>query len=267
MKSSGVIEKLQKFFPDVLSLQYSKYPDQEVLLADKKSVQIQSVEPMTYLEIKDFDMASKTKDKDELQIGIMAKDLPPKLRTYYLENFKNKFYKVTMLGDTNNDNQLQRDRQIEIFKVKNKFPTIFNMQVIIKVKKLIRYAIDEGIRQLQVIIDNIDQLKKTATSTEDATDFDFLTSQIRAALESPIQGGIIKYVQTFVTPQTLKGNQRAKTVALFEKMEMCDQMINDGIQAIASFTQEEKMLTKINGDYKQFKEHIYKVRLEIDSKI
>ena len=192
------------------------------------------------------------------------------MRTYYLENFKNKFYKQTML-DNNNNNELQRDRQIEIFKVKNKFPTIFNLQEIIKVKKLVRYAIDEAIRNVQVIIDTIEQLKKTATSTEDASDFEFLTSQIRAALESPIQGGIIKYVQTFVTPQNLKGSQRNKTVTLFDKIELCDQMINDGIQAIASFTQEEtmltKMLTKINGDYKQFKEHIYKVRLEIDSKV
>ena len=176
-----------------------------------------------------------------------------------------------MLDNNNNNNELQRDRQIEIFKVKNKFPTIFNLQEIIKVKKLVRYAIDEGIRNVQGIIDTIEQLKKTATSTEDASDFEFLTSQIRAALESPIQGGIIKYVQTFVTPQNLKGSQRNKTVTLFDKIELCDQMINDGIQAIASFTQEEtmltKMLTKINGDYKQFKEHIYKVRLEIDSKV
>ena len=66
MNSSGVIEKLQKYFPDVLSLQYSKFPDKEVMLADKKSVQIQRVDPLTYLELKDFDMATKTKDKEEL---------------------------------------------------------------------------------------------------------------------------------------------------------------------------------------------------------
>ena len=33
---------------------------------------------MTYLELKDFDLASKTKDKEELEIGKKAKDLPPK---------------------------------------------------------------------------------------------------------------------------------------------------------------------------------------------
>lgn len=48
---------------------------------------------MTYMELKDFGMAEKTKDQEELEIGKKAKDLPQKLRAYYLENFKNKFYK------------------------------------------------------------------------------------------------------------------------------------------------------------------------------
>jgi predicted DNA-binding protein YlxM (UPF0122 family) len=81
---------------------------------------------------------------------------------------------------------LQRDRLIEIFKVKNKFPTIYNMQEIIKTKKIIRHSIDEAIRQVQSIIEQIETFKKTATSTEDYSDFEILTSQIRAALESPI---------------------------------------------------------------------------------
>jgi hypothetical protein len=38
-------------------------------------------------------MTSQTKDVEELELGKKAKDLPSKLRTYYLENFKNKFYK------------------------------------------------------------------------------------------------------------------------------------------------------------------------------
>ena len=58
---------------------------------------------MTYLELKDFELASKTKDSEELDIGKKAKDLPPKLRAYYLENFKNKFYKQTMLDNKNGD--------------------------------------------------------------------------------------------------------------------------------------------------------------------
>lgn len=132
-------------------------------------------------------MLSTTKDKDELDIGKKARDLPPKLRAYYLENFKNKFYKQTMLDNKQSGGEeLQRDRLIEIFKVKNKFPSIFNMQEILKVKKFVRHAIDEAIRNIQVIIDTIEQLKKTATTTEDPSDFEFLTSQIRAALESPI---------------------------------------------------------------------------------
>ena len=49
------------------------------------------------MELKDFGLTEKTKDKDELEIGRKAKDLPPKQRAYYNENFKNQFYIQTML--------------------------------------------------------------------------------------------------------------------------------------------------------------------------
>jgi hypothetical protein len=55
--------------------------------------------------------------------------------------------------EKNGDNELQRDRLIEIFKVKNKFPTVYNIQEIIKTKKIIRHAIEEAIRQVQRIIE------------------------------------------------------------------------------------------------------------------
>jgi len=97
-------------------------------------------------------MAAKTKDQEELDIGKRAKDLPSKLKTYYLENFKNKFYKQTMINSVTGE-ELLRDRRIEIFKVKNKFPTIFILQEIVKTKIFTRHAIDESIRNVQLIID------------------------------------------------------------------------------------------------------------------
>ena len=129
-----------------------------------------------------------------------------------------------------------------------------------------RHAIEEAVRNVQNIIDQIETLKKTATTTEDANDFEFLTSQIRAALESPIQGGIEKFINTFITEVNLKGNQREKTLALFSKIEECNKVIDEGIQAIQSFTTNETMVNKINGDYKNFKEKINKVRMYIDGK-
>ena len=92
-------------------------------------------------------MVETTKDKEELEIGKKARDLPNRLKGYYLENFKDKFYKQTMIDSVAGD-ELLRDRLIEIFKVKNKFPSIFNMQEIIKVKKFTRLAIDEAIRSV-----------------------------------------------------------------------------------------------------------------------
>ncbi len=58
--------------------------------------------------------------------------------------------------DSKNDDELQKDRLIEIFKVKSKFPTVYNMQEIIKVKKFVRHAIDEAVRNVQMIIDQIE---------------------------------------------------------------------------------------------------------------
>lgn len=65
----------------------------------------------------------------------------------------------------------------------------------------------------------------------------------------------------------LKGNQREKTLILFKKIEECNSVINDGIQAIQSFTNQETMFNKINGDYNNFKEKINKVRQYIDGKV
>jgi hypothetical protein len=76
---------------------------------------------------------------------------------------------------------------------------------------------------------------------------------------------VVKYINTFITEGTLKGHQREKTLLLFSKIEECDQVINDGIQAIQSYATDERILTKIHGDYKMFKETINKVRLYIDS--
>lgn len=64
--------------------------------------------PLTYRELKDFGLAEKTKDKEELALAVKAKDLPEKLRIYYTENFKNKFYKETIIPSKHGD-ELQSD--------------------------------------------------------------------------------------------------------------------------------------------------------------
>ena len=138
-------DKFTKFFSDALFIDNNNYPDKQTTSGDKKWIQIRKVDPMTYVELKDFGFTEKTKDKEEIEMGKKAKDLPLKQKAYYFENFKNQFYIQKML-EKNGDNELQRDRLIEIFKVKNKFPTVYNMQEIIKTKKIIRHAIDEAVR-------------------------------------------------------------------------------------------------------------------------
>ncbi len=80
-----------------------------------------------------------------------------------------------------------------------------------------------------MIIDQIEQFKKQATQSHDQSDFESLTSTIRAALESPIQGGVVKYVNTFIKEQNLRGPQREKTLVLFGKIQECEQAIMYGI--------------------------------------
>lgn len=252
MRRIDVVQKIQKYFTDASLIETSGQSEQVASKNPVRFIKIDKVDVLTYLELKDFDMAATTKDKEELEIGKKAKDLPSRLRTYYLENFKNKFYKQSMI-DKGTGEELQNDRQIEIFKVKNKFPTIFTLQEIIKVKKIIRLAIDEAIRNVQTIIDTIEGLKNTATTTQDPTDFDFLTQQIKASLESPIQGGMKRYIVTFITKPNLQ-KDKVKTLQLLSKIMQCLAVINDGIQAIQSFTQEETMLTIIQQDYQNFKE-------------
>jgi hypothetical protein len=50
------------------------------------------VDPLTYVEMKDFGLLEASSDKEEIEIGKKARDLPPKQRIYFLENFKNQFY-------------------------------------------------------------------------------------------------------------------------------------------------------------------------------
>jgi hypothetical protein len=145
-KRQDVKDKFTRFFSDAFFIENNNYPDKQTTSGDKKFIQIQKVDPLTYMELKDFGLTEKTKDKDELEIGRKAKDLPPKQRAYYNENFKNQFYIQKMLEIKAGENEWQRDRLIEIFKVKNKFPTVYNMQEIIKTKKIIRHAIDEAVR-------------------------------------------------------------------------------------------------------------------------
>lgn len=92
-----------------------------------------------------------------------------------------------------------------------------------------------------------------------------LTSQIRAALESPIQGGVVRFIIIFVVDSALKGTQREKTIKLFEKIEECQEKIMFGIQTIEAFAPEETILTKINGDYRQFEDRVKTVRHYIDT--
>ncbi len=45
--------------------------------------------------MKQFELEKKTCDKEELNIGAFYSNLPKFLNTYYLDNFKNKFYTLT----------------------------------------------------------------------------------------------------------------------------------------------------------------------------
>jgi phage anti-repressor protein len=90
---SDIKEKFTSFFSEALFfIENNNYPDSSITSGDKKCIQIRKVDPMTYVELKDFGFTEKAKDMEEIEMGKKAKDLPEKQKAYYIENFKNKFY-------------------------------------------------------------------------------------------------------------------------------------------------------------------------------
>jgi hypothetical protein len=89
------------------------------------------------------------KDRDELLIGEFYEDIPRNLKEYYRENFKNMFYKESMISSFDVRDEMLRDKLIEIYKVKKNFPSIFCMQVIVETEQIRRTAIDEAIRSVE----------------------------------------------------------------------------------------------------------------------
>jgi hypothetical protein len=60
-------------------------------------LQIIRVSPLTFRELKDFNLEDKSKDNEEIELGKKVRNLPEKFRIYYIENFKNKFYRETII--------------------------------------------------------------------------------------------------------------------------------------------------------------------------
>jgi hypothetical protein len=59
--------------------------------------------PLSFLEMKEFGLETKTSDKDELNIETLFQSLPLKLKRYYQDNFKNKFYIETFVDSLSSD--------------------------------------------------------------------------------------------------------------------------------------------------------------------
>ena len=112
-------------------------------------IDITKVLPLTFKDIQSFGIADKIKDRDELLIGEFYEDLPRNLKEYYQENFKNMFYKESMISSFDVRDEMLRDKLIEIYKVKQNFPSIFCMQEIVETEQIRRTAIDEAIRDVE----------------------------------------------------------------------------------------------------------------------
>lgn len=116
--------------------------------------------PLTFKEIKFFGIADKIKDREELLIGEFYENLPKNMKEYYLENFKHRFYKESVISSLDGSHVLLQDKLIEIYKVKQNFPSIFCMQEIVKTKQIRRTGLDEAIRSVEKMNDKIIITKK-----------------------------------------------------------------------------------------------------------
>eukprot|EP00347_Sterkiella_histriomuscorum_P008264 403345746 len=258
-----IIDKLREHFPDVISVNDQQVPSKDIQEGAQKYLQITPVFALTFKEMQQFGMTS---DKEELALGQKVKALPEKLRNYYVQNFKRRFFRETVIASKHTD-ELQKDIQIEIFKVKDKFPTIINMQNIIRTKKIIQKGIDKAIRDVKDHIERIENSKKAVQNqiTQEDCEIDGLQSLVRSTLESPIQGGIQRYLNAFLNESYLHSPQdKPKVLVLFKMMEDCSAVINDAVQLLQQKSQNEIMQTKMNGDYLKFKEQLADIRSYID---
>jgi hypothetical protein len=82
------------------------------------------------------------------------------MKKYYRQNFKNRFYKESVISSLDGSHVLLQDKLIEIYKVKQNFPYIFCMQEIVKTKQIRRTGLDEAIRSVGEMNDKINIRKK-----------------------------------------------------------------------------------------------------------
>ena len=97
------------------------------------------------------------------------------------------------------------------------------MQNIIKTKKVKLNGIDKAIMFVSEHIANLESLKKNVVdrvASEVSKDLQLLSNLISATLSSPIQGGIERYINAFITEEYLQShNDKPKVLLLFSKME------------------------------------------------
>jgi hypothetical protein len=121
---------------------------------------ITKVLPLTFKEIQSFGIPDKIKYREELLIGEFYENLPKNMKKYYRQNFKNRFYKESVISSLDGSHVLLQDKLIEIYKVKQNFPSIFCMQEIVKTKQIRRTGLDEAIRSVGEMNDKINIRKK-----------------------------------------------------------------------------------------------------------
>lgn len=143
-------------------------------------------------------------DPEEIELSKKAAKISENQRAYYLENFKNRFYRMTFVeGGQQELDDILRDSLVEVFSVKNKFPTIFNMQEIVHEERFVRPAVDEAARNIQAFSDMIKKTTEKALESKEKPDSEELIAMMRSTLSAPIQGGLMRYINAFFLRESL----------------------------------------------------------------
>mmetsp|Transcript_10717 Transcript_10717/g.10843 ORF Transcript_10717/g.10843 Transcript_10717/m.10843 type:complete len:102 (+) Transcript_10717:393-698(+) len=86
---------------------------------------------------------------------------------------------------------------------------------------------------------------------------------IMATLDSPISGGINKIINNFINESYLISSDKKKVFQLFHKITEHLEVLSNGIHVFTQNNDDERIATKLDRDYQNFKQKIDQLKAGI----
>lgn len=204
-------EKLRKRFdPDLKYIEDEWPTEDEILNGDRKFCHIVKVLPLTFNEVKLYDLYDMFDNEKNMQfddedriLQEKTADMPQKLANYHLQNFKDKFYSTNVVYMAGVDSLLL-DQHLEVYGVKKKFPNFNGMQKIIAQKSKTISCVRKAIKDIEETNQHLREVKENVQqSAVDKYNVELLYTALRKTLIAEINGGFKRYITNFFTEESM----------------------------------------------------------------